>query len=530
MSDRQPRVQTNPRIAAIIEEEGLSTEFNADVRAETERWLKDPQLEDPLLCDLEALPFVTIDGPTSTDLDQALFIERAGSGYKVYYALADAAFYAPPGSALFREALKRGATYYLPGCAVPMLPHELSSGITSLNPDVRRRALVFLTELDERGEVITTVVERARIRSRRKMTFGEVQARYDAGAAAGSSDAFHESLELLREVGEKRLALSQLADVVRYRRRELDVKAPSGAAQNLVVVEAVRDRVELYNEQISLLVNREGGRLLYESKDPRLQPVYRVHPAPDPEKLESLRALSRGVAEAKGLPAEEWALDQHEKLSRFVQRLAQNQQHPRVARALERQAILVNMRSALSTEPAAHFGVGAEVYARFSAPMREVVGVFLHKEMLELVGAETHDDNAVDVALREEVVVSANRARDTQRKLNDKVNRAAMDDFFRADLAVPKESRKAHVGTVMGITTSKLHVELDEVGMDVKLYVRDLGRLLGGAWLEVGASGATLQIRGTGTRVCALGDAVEIVALHHDAGQDRWVFSLTVRP
>jgi ribonuclease R len=518
----------NERLRAILEEEGLRSEFPAAVIAETRGHVRAPKIDDPLLSDLTALPFVTIDGPTSTDLDQALFVERRGDGFRVYYALADAAHFAPTRSALFREALARGATYYFPGFAVPMLPHELSSGLTSLNPEVDRRSLVFVTDLDQDGEVVHTMVERARVRSRKKMSFGEVQRRYDDPVPAHAADAFDESLLLLREVGERRLALSQLADVVRYRRRELDVKAPSGPSRPLVVVEAVRDRVELYNEQISLLVNREGGRLLFESKNPRLQPVYRVHPAPDPEKLEALRALTAAVTRARALSPDRFTLGPGQKLSRFVSGLGRETVHTRVARALERQAILVNMRSALSTEPARHFGVGAEVYARFSAPMREVVGIFLHKEMLELVGAEAPGEDSVDEALREQVVVSANRARDTQRRVNDKVNRAAMDDFFRADLDRPKDSRPVHRGTVMGITPSKVHVELDAVGMDVKLYVRDLGRLLGGAWLELRDDGAVLGVRGSELRVVTLGDCVDIRALHHDKEQDRWVFSLDV--
>jgi ribonuclease R len=517
----------NERLRKIVEEEGLRSEFPPEVLAETKAHLRSPKIDDPLLSDLTSLPFVTIDGPTSTDLDQALFVERRPGGFRVLYALADAAHFAPTRSALFREALARGATYYFPGFAVPMLPHELSSGLTSLNPEVDRRSLVFVTDLDEVGEVVHTTVERARIRSRKKMSFGEVQARYDAPQPSHAKDPFHESLLLLREVGERRLELSHLADVVRYRRRELDVKAPSGPARPLVVVEAVRDRVELYNEQISLLVNREGGRLLFESKNPRLQPVYRVHPAPDPEKLEALRNLTTAVTRVRALDPSRFTLG-GQKLSRFVNGLGRETSHVRIARALERQAILVNMRSALSTEPARHFGVGAEVYARFSAPMREVVGIFLHKEMLELVGAESPGEDAVDVALREQVVVSANRARDTQRRVNDKVNRAAMDDFFRADLDRPKDARPVHRGTVMGITASKVHVELDAVGMDVKLYVRDLGRLLGGAWLELREDGAVLGVRGSELRVVTLGDCVDLRALHHDKEQDRWVFSLDV--
>jgi hypothetical protein len=64
--------------------------------------------------------------------------------------------------------------------------------------------------------------------------------------------------------------------------------------------------------------------------------------------------------------------------------------------------------------------------------------------------------------------------------------------------------------------------------MDVKLYVRDLGRLLGGAWLELRDDGAVLGVRGSELRVVTLGDCVDIRALHHDKEQDRWVFSLDV--
>lgn len=520
-------------LAGVLEELEIARGFPEAVTREVEAWLANPGIDDPSLVDRRAQPFVTIDGPTSKDLDQALFIEKAGSGHVVHYALADASHYAPSSSALFQEAVRRGASFYFPGFSVPMLPRALSEGLVSLNPFVDRRALVFEMKLDEAGRSISTRVVRARIHSHAKLAWGDVQAFYDDRAASPlANEPFADSLDCLREVGKRRIVLAEMQDVVRYRRREVEIKTTPGAPPGFVVIEAVRDEVELFNEQISLLVNREGGRLLADSHDKRLQPIYRVHPAPDPEKIGALCALTRGVANAHGLPEASWSLHPGESLNAFLGRLPTEGPHVRVAQALERQAILINMRSAFSAAPSAHFGVGAEVYARFSAPMREVVGIFVHKELLELAGLERPGETAVDEALRETIVTAANRSRDTQRKVNDHVNRRVMDGIFRKDLAEGVRRR----GTVMGITSSKIHVELDQPGMDVKVYLRDVGKQLAppavdkkrpaAVWLDLTADGAQLVTRDDKRVVCAVGDAVDIWPIGHDAGQDRWVLGL----
>ncbi len=527
--------QTPPQdLAPIVSELALELEFPQEVWSEVERLTSQPGIDDARLDDLSHLPFVTIDGKSSKDLDQALFIEQSATGHVVHYALADAAHFVPTGSALFSEALARGASFYFPGYSVPMLPRELSEGLVSLNPQVDRRALVFEMTLDEAGRLAApTRVRRGRIRSRAKLAWEDVQGFYDEPEQSPlRREPFADSLRALMRVGELRIAQAELANVVRYRRRELDVTPGSGGS-GFVVIAAVRDRVELYNEQISLLVNREGGRLLSESRDPRLQPIYRVHPAPDPEKLAALVALSRGMAKVHDLPRERFALSPGESLNALLDRLPTEGPALPVARALERQAILVNMRSGFSTQPAEHFGVGAEVYARFSAPMREVVGIFLHKEMLEHMSLAAPGDRRVDEELRDRVVTSANRAREVQRRANDLVNRRVLDAVFAA--RVGQKLR----GTVMGLTASKVHVELSDPPLDVKVYLRDLGQLLAGmkqpsktrgkkpsVWLDVVDDGAALVVRGEGQRVCRVGDVVEIEPKWRDEGQDRWVLDL----
>src|SRR5262249_37166053 len=130
------------RIAAHYD---LNPIHPAQVEREVNGIVRDPGIGDASLVDLLHLPFVTIDNDDSRDLDQALAITKSsyGRGYIVWYALADASFYVRPRTALFREALKRGASFYLPGLVIPMLPRRLSEGLISLNEGQPRRALVF---------------------------------------------------------------------------------------------------------------------------------------------------------------------------------------------------------------------------------------------------------------------------------------------------------------------------------------------------------------------------------------------------
>ncbi len=513
------------RIASTL---GIDPSFSPEVLAEVAALLASPGIDDASLVDLTSLPFVTIDGPTSKDLDQAIHVAREGDGYLVRYALADAACFVKPGTALFAEALARGASFYLPGLSIPMLPRPLSEGIISLNPDGPRRALIFAVQLGPRGEIVETRLVHARVRSRRKLAFDDVQSLYDAPASSPlAGTEMEESLLLLRAVGELRMADAVERDVVRYRRTEVGIQIDEDGLE-AVIVESIRGDIELYNEQISLLVNAEGGRMLREHPSDAIQPIYRIHPAPDPDRLDELRRTIDHIATAHGLPDAPWrwrAHDPEESLAVYLSRLPTAGEHVRIARALDRQCVLANLRSSYASEPGPHHGVGAEPYARFSAPMREIVGVFLHKQALELLEGGAAD--AEDLALRVRVIESANRARDVQRRVNDLSNRLVLDRLFEKELARPVEERTRWLGTVMGLSGSKIHVLLDAPSIDVKIYWFDLGKAMGGAWLELADAGATLALQKKGAQkddaLMRVGDSVRVFVSGRDTARDRWV-------
>ncbi|RYE92844.1 MAG: RNB domain-containing ribonuclease, partial [Myxococcales bacterium] len=462
-------------VQAILNEEGLPPQFPPEVEAEVEALQRSPGLDDPTLVDLRALPFVTIDGPTSRDLDQALFIERDGDELVAHYAIADASYFVRPGSALFAEALRRGASYYVPGRVVPMLPPALSEGLISLNPDGPRRAVVFTSRLDPSGQCLGTTVRRALIQSQAKLAFGQVQEFLDRDAAGHDDPLAHRpftgSLRLLAVVGQRRMRDQQLRQVVRYRRVEIDVRLSDGDDALMAVV-ASRGAVELYNEQLSLLCNSEGGLLLCrDDGGPVAQGIYRAHPSPPASRLAELEALVAELVTLHGLDDTwRWRRDDARGLSEFLMSLPTDGPHERVATAIQRQAIMTNLGASYTDAPASHHGVGARPYARFSAPMREVVGVFVHKELVEKLGLQPRQPDAQDESLRQQVIASATRARDLQGQLDGRINRLVIDRLLRPDLSLPPAARPRRLATVMGLTANKVHVQLDDPMLDMKLY------------------------------------------------------------
>lgn len=267
----------------IVAEKKLMPFFSSSIQAEVEEILIDTGIDDPILDNQEMLAFCTIDGADTLDLDQALHVEKTQTGYKVRYAIADAAYYIKPGSALFEEALKRGTSYYLPGLMIPMLPRKLCVDVISLNENVSRRAVVFEIILDFNGHHIKTNIVRARIKSCGKLSFKEVENFFERPAESIRNDKqLATSLTLFKEVGLLRLKLAEERNIARFHRTEVNIKlGKDGLVFNLL--DNVRNDVELYNEQFSLLCNIAGAQLLAEKDESFtkfIQPIYKVHPPP----------------------------------------------------------------------------------------------------------------------------------------------------------------------------------------------------------------------------------------------------------
>ncbi len=306
--------------------------------------------------DETAVPFVTIDPAGSMDLDQALFLERQGDGYRVRYAIADVPAFVRPGGAVDEEARRRGQTVYCPDTRVPLHPTELSEGAASLLPDEVRPAFVWDITLDAAGESSSVTVYRAMVRSIRRYDYDEVQDAVDAGTA-------EECLMVLREVGRKRVELEQARGGASLPMPEQEVEEDDDGGFTVSfrpVVEA-----EDWNAQVSLLTGMGAADLMLTGR----VGILRTMPTPDDRAVQRFHRQ----AAAMGVP---WPTTM--RYGAFLRTLDRsNPQHLALiheATSLFRGAGYTPFEGAVPDQPL-HAAV-ASSYAHVTAPLRRLVDRF----------------------------------------------------------------------------------------------------------------------------------------------------------
>ncbi|TXS42543.1 RNB domain-containing ribonuclease [Streptomyces sp. OR43] len=393
---------------ALRTELGLPDGFPADVLAEAADAARDPVVSGHE--DATDLPFLTIDPPDSTDLDQAMHLERRPHGYRVHYAIADVAAFVRPGGALDTEAHHRVTTLYFPDGKVPLHPESLSEGAASLLPGETRPAVLWEIDLDAEGRTGTTRVRRALVRSRAKLDYAGVQRQIDDGTA-------EESLALLKDIGTLReeqeiarggisLDVPEQEIVERDGTYGLDYRAPLPA--------------DGWNAQISLLTGMAAARLMKDSGTGILRtlPV-----APD-----GAVARLRRSAEALHI---DWP--HHVPYAEVVRSLDPRKTNHAAflqdcTTLLRGAGYTVFEHGALPT-PAVHAAV-ADLYTHCTAPLRRLVDRYAS----ELCVAAAADRDAPDwvltalPALSKEMADGTRRANTVERECVDLVEAALLKD------------------------------------------------------------------------------------------------------
>ena len=165
----------------VLAEYGLPSDFSEAVAREVDQLPSEVGgVEIEGRVDRRSVQVVTIDPEDARDFDDAITLTRTeNGGYRLGVFIADVAFYVKPGSAIDREACRRGTSVYLPGRVVPMLPERISNDLCSLRPNVDRLARGVWMSIDPDGALSEIEIERAVIRSRRRLTYGEVQSLID---------------------------------------------------------------------------------------------------------------------------------------------------------------------------------------------------------------------------------------------------------------------------------------------------------------------------------------------------------------
>ena len=235
---------------AIRAKLGIPADYPAAAVAEALESASRPPRPD---LDRTDLPFVTIDPVGSMDLDQAMYLERASTGFVVHYAIADVASFVAETGPLHDETWRRGETLYSPDLATPLHPRELSEGAASLLPAQVRPAVLWRIELDADGEPGQVQVQRALVRSVARLDYLGVQADLDAGR-------LHPSIEALPEIGRLRQAAARRRHAITLDLPDAEVVQDSSGHWTLSL--RAQNEIEKANAEISLLTGICAARMM----------------------------------------------------------------------------------------------------------------------------------------------------------------------------------------------------------------------------------------------------------------------------
>lgn len=355
-------------VLSIIRKYHLPTEFPPAVLAEAG---KIPETVDPSMFsgreDLRDQFIVTIDPDDARDFDDAINVERQpDGGWQLGVHIADVAAYVKPGSALDREAVKRGNSVYLPDRVIPMLPERLSNGVCSLKPDVDRLTHSAFIRFAKDGRVKSYRFARTVIRSAKRFTYREAYAALKAAPNDDASKRLHVAWELASLLRRRRFEAGSLDLDFPEVKVRLD---PQGRPVALEKIE--NDESHQLIEEFMLAANEAVAR---ELKNRLVPTVYRVHENPDPDKLAEYRELIL----SHGFQAGD--LTQRREIQRL---LASFRGKP------EEQALKIGLlkslkRARYSPQPLGHYGLAKNNYTHFTSPIRRYADLIVHRCLADL--------------------------------------------------------------------------------------------------------------------------------------------------
>lgn len=401
--------------------------------------------------DLRDLPLVTIDGADARDFDDAVWAEPdpdKPGGWHAIVAIADVAHYVKPGGALDRAAYERGNSVYFPDRVVPMLPEALSNGWCSLKPAEERPCLAVHLWLDAEGRLHKHRFLRGLMRSAARLTYEQVQAARDGNPDETAAPLLESVITPL---------YGAFAALLRAReaRGTLELDLP----ERRVVLDAdgsvagiePRRRLDSHRviEELMIAANVAAAETL----EARRQPcMYRIHDAPDPQKLEALREVLRtlDLNLARGQVIKPRAFTQ------ILNKVAGEAYAPMVSELVLR----AQSQAAYAPRNIGHFGLALRRYAHFTSPIRRYADLLVHRALIAGLGlgddglppeaAAGFEDAGLQISQTER------RAQAAERDAVDRFTAAYLQDKIGALFA----------GRITGVTRFGLFVMLHDSGAD----------------------------------------------------------------
>ena len=435
-------------ILAIVKSFNIPTDFPVKVMNQAQR-VPDHVLEGDRngRLDLTELQTVTIDGEDAKDLDDAVTLTKTGGVYHLGVHIADVSNYVQGGSAIDREALKRGTSVYLADRVIPMLPERLSNGICSLNQGEERLTLSCLMDIDEKGNVVDHKIAETIIRVDRRMSYNQVRCILEDGDTETSREYrdFVPMFFLMKE-------LSVLLRSKRHHRGSIDFDFPeskitlNGAGRAIDVQPYEANAATDIIEDFMLMANETVAKEYCKGEYPF---VYRTHENPDPEKIESLLTLLRNQGIKVQKSGEEITPKEIQEILGSIQGLPNETMISRLTLRTMKQA-------RYTTECSGHFGLAARYYCHFTSPIRRYPDLQIHRIIrdnirgrLEREGRTEHYKEILEEVARQSSTCER-RAQEAERE-SDKLKKAEYMSYHLGE---------EYEGIISGVTAYGLYVEL----------------------------------------------------------------------
>ncbi len=452
-------------IDLIVAEQQLPADFPAPVLAEASLLSDSVHQKD---CegrmDLRHLPFVTIDGADARDFDDAICVLPRGEGFEAWIAIADVAHYVQPGSMLDEEALVRGNSFYFPDRVIPMLPEKLSNGLCSLNPDVPRLAMAVRMRFDASGRRRTVQAYEVVIHSQARLTYAQA-ARWlderDEQAVPGAK---------VRAMLDHAVRLYRKLDRNRKRRGALDLDVPEVRAvlhEGRVAAMGSDERNIAHHliEEMMLAANTAIAEYL-ENRHCAL--LYRVHPAPERQAIDSLNEFLAPFGIFVRLP--KIKEEKNKVRPGDVQFVLEKSDGEPFAHVLHRLVLRSMQQARYAPENEGHFGLAYPVYCHFTSPIRRYADLTVHRRLKAILHKQS-PDKAQPVAELASIGLHVSAQERKQQ-------RAEWDtQAMLAALYHQKDVGKRMPAMISGVTKRRIFVELEPTLAEGSLSLDDLGGL-----------------------------------------------------
>jgi ribonuclease R len=467
----------DPKALAMISiiEHKINLEFPEPVLEECAHL---PAIDENTCKDLRDLELITIDGPHAKDFDDAVYAEPHEEGWRLVVAIADVAHYVPVGSALDREAFKRGNSVYFPGFVVPMLPEALSNGVCSLMPQVDRACVVADMLINEDGKLLSYTFYRGVMHSKARTTYAQIQSIIDEPNPA----------EPLSPLVQNLYGAFNVLAKARAKRGTLELELPEREAvfNETGMFDRIDTSVSLQShkliEEFMILANVACATFLEE----KLQPfLYRVHDSPPAKKVaefeKNVRPFYPGPVKA------------NKKF--FTQFLAHHADSPLKATAHE---MMLRTQAQATYTPVniGHFGLALRRYAHFTSPIRRYADLIAHRSIVAALGLSQESACLYDLEAAGQHISATERVAAT-------AERESLDRL--AALFLMEHKSETFPARITGMHRAGIFVRLTTCHIEGLIPFRDLGEdmfLL---------DDETQQIIGKRTRVVfTLGDIVTV--------------------